>query len=115
MGASDYRKVNDRWCGREENRQKLDDFYTSDTASTGKPKGRKHGGKKSNHKHIYEDVILVSPHLCPSKGRRCIICAKVDLISFFTKKDENGYTRLMDYQDIITEYPDMPVIEGDWL
>ena len=36
MGASDYRKINDKWTGGEENRQKLDEFYTSDEPSTGK-------------------------------------------------------------------------------
>ena len=36
MDASDYRKINDKWTGGEENRQKLDEFYTSDEPSTGK-------------------------------------------------------------------------------
>lgn len=117
MGASDYRKVNDRWCSDEENRQKLDEFYTSDAPSTSKPKSRKRNKKKSNHKHIYEDVVLVfsnSKHL-PCKGQRCTICNKIDFIGFFHKKNEKGYTVLMNYDEIITAYPDMPIVEGDWL
>jgi hypothetical protein len=117
MGVSDYRKVNDRWCGGEENRQKLDGFYASDAPSTGKPKGCKHSNKKSNHKHIYEDVILIFSNgkSLPWKGRRCTICAKVDPIGFFTKKTEDGYTQIMNYDDIVAAYPDMPIVEGDWL
>ncbi len=117
MGASDYRKVNDRWCGGEENRQKLDEFYTSDAPSTGKSKGRKRNNKKSDHKHIYEDVILTFTNGkdLPCKGRRCTICAKVDLIGFFTKKDERGYTQIMRYDEVIATYPDMPIVEGDWI
>lgn len=117
MGASDYRKVNDQWAGDVENRRKLDKFYTSDAPSTGKSKSRKHSGKKSDHKHIYEDVILIysnGKHL-PCKGRRCTICAKVDFIGFFTKKTENGYTKLMINDEVLSEYSTLPVIEGDWL
>ena len=117
MGTSDYRKVNDQWTGGEENRQKLDEFYTSDAPSTGKSKGRKHGGKKSDHKHIYEDVVLIFSNgkNLPWKGRRCTICAKVDPIGFFTKKTEDGYTQLMTRKEVMDEYKDLPVIEGDWL
>lgn len=117
MGASDYRKINDQWTGGEENRQKLDEFYTSDAPSTGKLRSRKHGNKKSNHKHIYEDVILIcsnGKHL-PCRGRHCTICGKVDMIGFFTKKTEAGYTQLMTYKEVMNEYKDLPVIEGDWI
>lgn len=117
MGASDYRKVNDSWRGGEENRQKLDEFYISDAPSTGKSKGRKHGGKKSDHKHIYEDVILTFSNgkYLPCRGRRCTICAKVDLIGFFDKKTEDGYYQIMHYDEIIAAHPDMPIVEGDWI
>jgi hypothetical protein len=117
MGASDYRKVNDQWAGGEENRQKLDEFYTSDAPSTGKSKGRKHGGKKSDHKHVYEDVILVFSNgkYFPCKGRRCTICAKVDLIGFFIKRAENGYSQITYYDEVIAAHPDMPIVEGDWI
>lgn len=117
MGASDYRKVNDQWTGGEENRQKLNEFYTSDAPSTGKSKGRKRGGKKSNHKHIYEDVILTFSNgkYLPCKGRRCTVCAKVELIGFFHYKDESGHIVLMNYNDVVAAYPDMSIVEGDWL
>lgn len=117
MGASDYRKVNDRWCGGEENRSKLDEFYTSEAASTGKRKSKRKAAKKSDHKHIYEDVILTfsNSKYIPCKGRRCTICAKVEFIGFFHHKDERGYTTLMDYDEIIAAYPNMPIVEGEWL
>lgn len=117
MGASDYRKVNDYWCGGEENRSKLDEFYTSDAPSNGKTKGRKHKNKKSDHKHIYEDVILTFSNgkYLPCRGRRCTICAKVDLIGFFNKKTEDGYYQIMHYDEIIAAHPDMPIVEGDWI
>lgn len=117
MGASDYRKINDKWTSGEENRQKLDDFYTSDAASTGKLRGRKRGGKKSNHKHIYEDVILVFTNgkYLPCKGQRCTICAKIDFIGFFHKRNERGYTTLMTKDEVIAAHPDMPIVEGDWI
>lgn len=117
MGASDYRKVNDRWCGGEENRSKLDEFYISDAPSTGKTKSHKHKNKKSDHKHIYEDVILIfsNDKYLPCKGRRCTICAKVDFIGFFDKKTEDGYRQIMHYDEIIAAHPDMPIIEGDWI
>ena len=117
MGKSDFKRVGEQWNGSDNNRAALDEFYTSEAASTGKRKTKRKAAKKSDHKHIYEDVILTFSNgkYLPCKGRRCTICAKVELIGFFHHKDKSGHTVLMNYNDVIAAYPDMPIVEGDWL
>ncbi len=117
MGKSDFKRVGEQWNGSDNNRAALDEFYTSEAASTGKRKSKRKAAKKADHKHTYEDVILTFSNgkYLPCKGRRCTICAKVELIGFFHCKDENNHTVLMNYDDVIAAYPDMPIVEGDWL
>ena len=117
MGKSDFKRVGEQWNGSNNNRAALDEFYTSEATSTGKYKSKRKAAKKADHKHIYEDVILTSSNgkYLPCKGHRCTICAKIVQIGFFHCKDERGYTTLMDYDEIIAAYPNMPIVEGDWL
>ena len=117
MGKSDFKRVGEQWNGSDNNRAALDEFYTSEAASTGKHKSKRKAAKKADHKHIYEDVILTffNGKYLPCKGRRCTICAKVELIGFFDKKTEDGYYQIMHYDEIIAAHPDMPIVEGDWI
>lgn len=117
MGKSDFKRVGEQWNGSDNHRPALDKFYTSEAASTGKRKSKRKAAKKSDHKHIYEDVVLTfsNSKYLPCKGRRCTICAKIELIGFFHHRDEKGYTTLMNYDEVVAAYPDMPIVEGDWL
>lgn len=117
MGKSDFKRVGEQWNGSDNNRAALDEFYTSEAASTGKRKSKRKAAKKADHKHIYEDVILTFSNgkYLPCKGRRCTICAKVEFIGFFHHRDEKGYTTLMNYDEVVAAYPDMSIVEGDWL
>lgn len=86
----------------------FDDF---DTPSTGKRRSKRKPVKKSNHKHIYEDVILTySNDNIPCRGKRCTICSKIETVGFFTKKIEGGYFQIMTADEIMSEYSNLPVI-----
>lgn len=117
MGKSDFKRVGEQWNSSDNNRAALDEFYTSEAASTGKRKSKRKAAKKADHKHTYEDVILTFSNgkYLPCKGRRCTICAKVEFVGFFHHRDERGYTTLMNYDEVVAAYPDMPIVEGDWL
>lgn len=121
MGKSDFKKINDRWCGEEEmnNRAALNEFYSEaaqNNPSTGKKKKTKAKVKKADHKHEWEQAIIKYDNwnwLC--KGRRCIICGKLVcdncMISIKTK---DGHHLVMNDAEIraYPDYKDLPLVMG---
>lgn len=121
MGKSDFKKINDRWCGEAEmnNRAALDEFYAEaaqNSPSTGKKKKGKVKTKKADHKHDWEKVIIKYDDwnwLC--KGRRCKICSKLVCDNcMFTIKTEEGTHRCMDDIEVRMhpDYKDIPLVMG---
>lgn len=120
MGKSDFKKINDRWCGEAEmnNRAALDEFYAEaaqNNPSTGKKKV-KEKAKKSNHKHDYEKVLINYDDwhgLCV--GRICRICGKLvcDRTAICLPTN-NGYYRAIDDDELLKlpEYKDLRIING---
>lgn len=52
--------------------------------------------KKSKHKHIYKDCLLITENN-PHKAQYCTICGKIGNIEFFeAEKVNGGYRMLMD-------------------
>ena len=97
------------------NNKYIEEYYESQEISNGKRKPKK-TVKKSNHKHNYEEVILISnDDTLPLKGRRCTVCGKIDVVGFFTKMDSKGFSRIMRYEELIKDNPNMDIIEGKWL
>lgn len=76
---------------------------------------KKKSPKKSDHKHIYKDEVLIKN----SRGRfyfakRCIHCGKVGEEKYFETKKEKGRWVIMLNQDEIKEkYKHLPIIEID--
>ena len=121
MGKSDFKKINDRWCGEAEmnNRATLNEFYgeaAQNSPSTGKKKKGKVKAKKADHKHDWEQVIIKYDDwswLC--KGRRCKICGKLVCDNcMLTRKTEEGTYRCMDDIEVRMhpDYKDLPLVMG---
>lgn len=121
MGKSDFKKINDRWCGEAEmnNRAALNEFYAEaaqNSPSTGKKKKVKVKAKKADHKHDWEQVIIKYDDwnwLC--KGRRCKICGKLVCDNcMLTRKTEEGTYRCMDDIEVRMhpDYKNIPLVMG---
>lgn len=120
-GKSDFKKINDRWCGETEmnNRAALDEFYSEaaqNNPSTSKKKKVKAKAKKADHKHDWEKVIIKYDDwhwLC--KGRRCKICGKLvcDRTMITIKTEEGHYRSLNEIEvKMHPDYKNLPLIEG---
>lgn len=117
MGKADYKKINDNWRYDEENRNRLDTFYTDTDKPPSVPsKKKKKPKKRSDHKHVYEKVIFKKKNSLPPYycfGRYCLICGKTIQDTFNLVKenpDSNVYVRLT--KDIIKKrYSDFSIIE----
>lgn len=121
MGKSDFKKINDRWCGEEEmnNRAALNEFYAKaaqDQPLTRRKKKTKAKAKKADHQHDWENVIIKYDNwlwLC--KGRRCKICGKLVCDrSMITEKAKDGTYHTMDNIEIRMHsiYKDWPIVDG---
>lgn len=118
MGKADYKKINDRWCGKEEmnNRAALDKFYgkaAQDQPSMGK-KNKKEKPKKADHKHDYEQVlVLFDDFFSICLADRCTICGKIGNVhTGVCIKVEDGCYRQLTNDEILEEYKDLPLIKG---
>lgn len=119
MSKSIYKKV-----GNDASRSELNDFLdltNSNKPSTGSKKSTGKKSKKSDHKHEFKDVLLrvstkdpltgkekKSLHL----GKKCESCNLIRETQWFiTESCGNGYSRTLDYDEIIKKYPDYEIIE----
>lgn len=118
MGKADFKKINDRWCGEEEmnNRAALNRFYgkaAQEQAST-KKKIKKIKAKKADHKHDYEQILVKYEDfnsICIAD--RCRICGKIGNVKTGTCiRIENGLYRQLTNEEILEQYPDLPLING---
>ena len=66
--------------------------------------------KKSKHKHIYKDCLLIAENR-PRKAKYCIVCGKIGNIEFFeAEKISGGYRKLTD-AEIYDKYKNIERIE----
>lgn len=75
--------------------------------------------KKSKHKHEYKKCLLRTDFEFNGKnkkvlhvGRVCTICGKTHIDQYFvSKKTEDRLYLMLDYDEIIDEYPDLEIID----
>lgn len=115
MGKSDFKKMNG-WDEIIDERAALNKFYDTaaqDQPSNGKKK-TKVKPKKSNHKHIYEQVLVHYEDFSTiCRADRCTICGKINNVDTGTCVNvENGHYRALTNEEILEKYKDLPLIEG---
>ena len=62
--------------------------------------------KKSKHKHIYKDCLLIMEN-GPHKAQYCTICGKIGNIEFFETEKVNGGYRMLTDTEIYNKYKDV--------
>lgn len=92
-----------------------DNFYDDDDMMKYKKKARK-TVNKSNHKHIYEDVLVTSinnGHQYLYLGKRCSICGKTKQETMFlSERDkETGFYRMLHNDEILKKYGNLPKVK----
>lgn len=90
-------------------------LYDSEDIPKYKKKSKKGGTKKSNHKHEFEDVLLIrefggrSSHVM---GKRCIHCGLIrDKNWFISERTSEGLYRMLSDEEILEKYKDLPCID----
>ena len=66
--------------------------------------------KKSKHKHIYKDCLLIMEN-GPHKAQYCTICGKIGNIEFFETEKVNGGYRMLTDDEIYDKYKNIEKIE----
>ena len=60
---------------------------------------------KSDHKHQYNDCLLVDDEKHPHKAEYCIICGKINNVKTFeTERIDGGRFRMLDYDEVFQKY-----------
>lgn len=63
---------------------------------------------KSDHKHQYDDYLLVDAENRPYKAKYCIICGRINNVKTFeTEKIDDGHFRMLDYNEVFQKYKDL--------
>jgi hypothetical protein len=75
--------------------------------------------KKSNHKHNYTDILIISyfefngekrEHI--SLGKRCIFCGKQKKeLMFITERVGEGYRIILEAKQILDKYPELDLYD----
>lgn len=81
-----------------------------------KKKAKKKTIPKSNHKHNFEEVMIIGElnnHISRTLGERCTICGKTRYKSMFiSEKDEStGFYRLLNENEILKKYGNLPKVK----
>lgn len=108
MGKADFKKTN-----KPQN----------DGACTGKSLSKRVAPKRSNHKHLYEDVLITNYILSNGEtwnhlmlGKRCTVCGKVAVKKYMlTKKNERDWYEVMSDEEIIHDerYCSLPIVDAE--
>ena len=60
---------------------------------------------KSNHKHQYEDCLLIDGENRPHKVQYCKICGKINNVKAFeTERIDGGHFRMLTYDEVFQKY-----------
>ena len=63
---------------------------------------------KSNHKHHYDDFLLVYEENHPHISEYCKICGKINNVNVFeTEREDGGFYRMLTYDDVFQKYKDL--------
>ena len=70
-----------------------------------KKSSKSKSANKSDHKHQYEDCLLVDEENHPHKAQYCKICGKINNIIFFeTEREDGGRFRMLTYDEVFQKY-----------
>ena len=99
---------------------KYDEYFADYEEVPYRSVNKKKRTKKSNHKHVYEDVILFYRNAKVEKyeprfykGRECIICGKTDLTNWSFGDSLGLWRRDITVEEVQMAYPDMRIVEVD--
>ncbi len=67
-------------------------------------------GKKSKHKHIYKECLLIAENN-PHKAKYCTICGKIGDMEFFESEKVNGGYRMLTDVEVYDKYKNMERFE----
>ena len=60
---------------------------------------------KSDHKHQYDDCLLIDEENRPHKAEYCIICGKINNVKAFeTDRLDGGRFRMLTYDEVFQKY-----------
>ena len=60
---------------------------------------------KSDHKHQYDDCLLVDEENRPHKAEYCVICGKINNVKAFeTERIDGGRFRMLTYDEVFQKY-----------
>lgn len=63
---------------------------------------------KSNHKHQYEDCMLVDEENHPHKAQYCKICGKINNVKVFETEEKNGgFYRMLTSYEVFQKYKNL--------
>ena len=117
LKSNDYKKVGSRnWFNQDKTpRSKMNEHYeniVNESPSTGKLKNKNKQTKKSNHKHMYEDILCKTPNGHLHTGQRCVFCGRLKNIDYFMfEKTIDGYFKVLSNTEIKERYPNLEIIE----
>ena len=61
--------------------------------------------RKANHKHQYEDCLLVDEENRPHKAQYCTICGKINNVNVFeTMREDGGFYRMLTCDEVFQKY-----------
>lgn len=66
--------------------------------------------KKSKHKHIYKDCLLIAENR-PHKAKYCIVCGKIGNTEFFETEKVNGGYKMLTDAEIYDKYKNIERFE----
>lgn len=70
-----------------------------------KKSSKSKSANKSNHKHQYEDCLLVDEENRPHKAQYCKICGKINNVKVFeTEREDGGFYRMLTYDEVFHKY-----------
>lgn len=63
---------------------------------------------KSDHKHQYDDCLLIDEENHPHKAQYCKICGKINNVNVFeTEREDGGLYRMLTFDDVFQKYKDL--------
>ena len=70
-----------------------------------KKSSKSKSASKSNHKHQYDDCLLVDKENHPHKAQYCKICGKINNVNVFeTERIDGGFYRMLTFDEVFQKY-----------
>lgn len=84
------------------------DYYDEIPKYKKRKSSKSKSANKSDHKHQYEDCLLVDEENHPHKAEYCQICGKITNVKVFESiKGDDGYYTMLSYDEVFQKYKDL--------